>query len=546
MKRLFLSGVAIAACFGLATDAKAQYGANYQYSSYGAGLQEAAGSGTRLQEAAGSGTRLQEAAEEAVQSTQRAVEQAERAVSPSDLPLVENYQNGQPRQVPAVPAPVYGNGCPPGGAYGQGYGQGFQGQGFQGQGYANPGAVYSTPAPTYSTPAPGVVTPAPAGTTYNPGVSSVYNPNSGPVYNSAPVYSSGPVYNGGGFVDTGIGTPYTEYVGGGAAGLVGGGGLQSNSRNRVFGIRGLLFSLDNEDDFGFGRNSAGRSLFSTDADHDFFGGFEASYASRGSNGVGWEASYFGLFPDHADANLNAQAGGSLFSNLPGTRDVQLGGASVFDILNAASEWRLQRDTEIHNVEINLLRNAGQTRSFFKGTTNVEWIAGIRWLKFSEGLSFQSVNFGQPAFPEFTFYNLDVENNLVGAQLGLRLERAMGKRGSFSLGSKFGVFNNDIHTTQLIFDQNINLATVPSGPIDYSFGARKDEVATLGEFDFGFNYQVSQSVRANIGYRVIGITGLGLAADQIPANFNDTQEIQRVKSNGSLLLHGFHFGFEKCF
>jgi hypothetical protein len=40
-----------------------------------------------------------------------------------------------------------------------------------------------------------------------------------------------------------------------------------------------------------------------------------------------------------------------------------------------------------------------------------------------------------------------------------------------------------------------------------------------------------------GYRFVGISGVALTTNQIPQSFGDMFAIEKVHSNGSLLLHG---------
>jgi hypothetical protein len=451
MKRILLSGVAIAASFGLATTASAQTGSNYHYSSYGYTHQEAA------QDAVG------------------------QAASPSDAPTpaVPGVPGAmQAPTVQAAPPSLQAAGCDAGGSWGSIYGAGYGGVG---GGCDNGGCA------------------------------------------------------NGGCADGGCA--------GGGCGLGGIGSgdlLHSRDRNVVFGIRGLIFDRDYEDDRGLGSNAAGQYFFSTQADHDVMGGFEANLASRNCSGFGWEINYFGLYPDDADVIF---AGPPLFSDLTAFQAVDLAGVSVWDALNNASSWRLYRSTEIHNLELNLLRNGGQTCGLLGGTANIEWIAGLRWFRFDENLRLAA---NGAAAPFLTLYDVETHNDLLGVQLGARIERCICDNWTWTFGTKFGLYNNDIDSCQWIQDGNGTVATVPSGPVNYSFKSDKDDIATLGELDFGLNCQFNPCTRFNFGYRALGITSIALAADQIPYNGNDTEEIQRIKSNGNLLLHGFYFGLERSF
>lgn len=353
-----------------------------------------------------------------------------------------------------------------------------------------------------------------------------------------------------GSCDTGC----SSYLDGGSAGNCGGGGcgvgsgvIHGNSRNITFGLRGLIFTRDYEDDRGLGSNAFGESLFSTSADHDSMGGFETFFGSRGCNGSGWEVGYWGLYPDRADTTF---AGAPLYTELPGLSQVDLRGADVATILNTSDTWRLYRFNEFHNLEFNLLRNAGSVQGFCGGCTNIEWLAGLRWFSFREDMRLAAFN-TTGTYPLQTNYDVNVDNNLIGFQLGARADRCLSNCLSLSLGFKFGVYQNDIQHFQAIRAGNGENSTIGgAGPYagdDYGFGPAKKEVSTLGELDLGINWNFRPCWRMSVGYRAVGVAGVALAPDQIPySNFEDAADINRINSNGDLLLHGAYFGIEHSF
>ncbi len=441
MKCTIFTAVVVAASFGLAMSASAQYQNNSKYSSYGYQPQEAPAD--EIQE-----------------------------VSPSDVPM-QPKTNDEPSSVMAEQhAPM------------------------------QPSALYQ----------------APAGSSH--------------ASSSGCASSSGSAGYGGG-CDSGH------------CGVGGGGLVRGSDRNVVFGLRGLVFERDYEDDRGLASNSLGQSLFSTDNEIDTLGGFETFIGVRNCSGIGWEFSYFGLFADRTDVTFS---GAPLYTNLRGLGDLDLIGSDVAATFDTSDNYRIYRFNEIHNAEFNLLHNAGCAPTFRCGSMNVEWLAGIRWFKFSEDYRITANNF-LTTYPAQTLYDLEVENNLVGVQLGARAERCLRNRLSLSLGAKFGVYNNDIYTRQSITDGNGTFATAAVGPYagsDYALSSTKDEVATLGELDLGLNWQFAECWRANVGYRVIGVSGVALAPEQIPYNFADFDNTNRIRSNGDLLLHGAYFGVEKAF
>ncbi len=340
--------------------------------------------------------------------------------------------------------------------------------------------------------------------------------------------------------------PYSGDCGTAGGCAVGAPVIHSNSRNITFGLRGLVFERDYEDDRGYGSNAFGEYLFSTSADNNTMGGFEFFLGSRNCNGSGWEIGYWGLFPDRSDVTF---AGPPLYTAIPELSGVDLRGAAVDQIFNSADTWRAYRFNEFHNLEFNLLRNAGAVRGFCGGCTNIEWLAGLRWFNFREDMRLAAFNTAA-GFPTQTNYDFNVENSLVGFQLGARADRCLSNCFSLSLGFKFGVYQNDIYHFQAIRAGNGENATVGgAGPYagnDYGFGPAKKEISTLGELDLGVNWMFRPCWRLTVGYRAIGVAGVALAPNQIPYNFEDSAEVNRINSNGDLLLHGAYFGIEHSF
>ncbi len=341
----------------------------------------------------------------------------------------------------------------------------------------------------------------------------------------------------------------SAYGSGGCSGgsAVGADLLHSRTRNMTFGLRGLIFTRDYEDDRGYGSNAFGEYLFSTSADHDSMGGFETFITSRGCNGSGWEIGYWGLYPDRADVTFG---GPPLNTALTGLSAIDLNGSAVDATFNTADTWRAYRSEEFQNLEFNLLRNAGNVRGLCGGCTNLEWLAGIRWFKFNEDMRLAAFN-TTAGYPQQTYYDTEVENNLIGFQLGARADRCLTSCLSMTLGFKFGVYNNDIYHRQSIRAGDGTNATIGgAGPYagdDFAVGPRKTEVSTLGELDLGVNWNFRPCWRASVGYRAIGVAAVALAPDQIPySNWEDLADVNRINSNGDLLLHGAYFGLEHSF
>jgi len=150
-------------------------------------------------------------------------------------------------------------------------------------------------------------------------------------------------------------------------------------------------------------------------------------------------------------------------------------------------------------------------------------------------------------PDFFSFQSQIDNDLVGFQLGCRNEicltkklRAFGRVGA-------GIFNNRVTSQQNFFDQDgvgavFNEQQNAGQP--FGFNDRQDDLAILGELEAGVTAQISQRARLRFGYRALGVAGVALAGDQIPVDFRRAQQ-RGVNTNGSLLLGGGFVGIEFC-
>lgn len=337
----------------------------------------------------------------------------------------------------------------------------------------------------------------------------------------------------------GSGTQYGKYFDASADCNVNAG----RSANWVVGVNGLAFRRDYEDDVGLSAVPANLSQYlnSTSAKMGTMGGIEAGIARRDCDGSGFEARYWGLYPGTSDAGL----AGSPYTNLTGLSQVEFGGFPVTQIYNRSVTHFVYRDNTFHNFEFNLLRSLGTTDC---GKRSWEWLAGFRYFSFDESLRYATFTQNATYPPEF-YYDNCVYNDLYGFQVGARSERCLNSRLGYQFGTKVGIYGNHIEACQSIHNGYQAFAEISSGPYaarDYAFESSKNDFSMMGELSLGLTYQLSCNWRAIGGYRALGVSGVALAPDQIPYNFTDAQDIARIKSNGSLILHGSYFGLERCF
>ncbi len=406
---------------------------------------------------------------------------------------------------PVPVAPVYGNqgaSCGVDGGYGQGYGNG---QAYGVPGYAAPG--YTAPSCGVSGyGAPGYAAPGNAGASLGQG--SYFDGNS---------------------CGANVGT--FDNI------------SSTRSMNWVLGTRALFFTRNGEAPIALGRNNFD-TLWSTENDYGTMPGAEVSLIGRNCNGRGIEARYWGLFPSGRTVGMfdgmpETYLTGFQYFLLPPDPD------NLLDFFNNADEYEIYRNNEVYNVELNALKNAGSFTSRGGRAASYEWIAGFRWFQFNEDYRFSALDFS-PMPNERVDYELGTRNTLLGFQLGGRSEVCVTDRLSFIGGTKIGLFNNRSCAYQRIMNENGEFAYHNGSGVDYDYWAQRDNLAMIGELDLGIAYRFSQRVRANVGYRLIGINGIALAPNQIPRNFENENEIYRINSNDSLILSGGYAGLEMCF
>ena len=320
-------------------------------------------------------------------------------------------------------------------------------------------------------------------------------------------------------------------------------GSDNGGVNRVGGVFGVILRRNYEDPVRIGA-AGGRDIFSDDIQNGDVSGVGASLASRKADGSGSELIYWGLSDEVRETFDNPN-----FFSIGQFEDLNLDGNTVFQTFNNATSISVFRDFEINNFEANLLRNGGNytTRSGKSG--NFELLGGFRLFQFDESLRIIGNGTTSLGRPGTTEYRSEADNFLLGGQMGARNEICLGKRLRFTSGVNVGVFNNRSETRQQIFDQDLVKATIASGVNageDFYFEDTQDDVAIMGELKVGLAYQISDSWRYHVGYQVLGVGGVALAADQIPVNATDAGLLSRSRTNQSLLLQGLYFGGQTCF
>ena len=237
-------------------------------------------------------------------------------------------------------------------------------------------------------------------------------------------------------------------------------------------------------------------------------------------------------------------------------EVEFGGVNGVTYFDNAEEHRLWRRDEIHNIEINLLRNRLFGDSCSCGQFDCRWLLGARFFRFKESLAFGSLEqgcvWGGNGGINEAYLRDEITNSLIGGQMGLDFAwNSSCNRFRVFASPRMGIYNNQIHNYFQLYrgDGTVAQPTAASGMVGiahYPVNSLTNCVSFLGQVDVGASWRFAPRWSASIGYRVMVATGVGLADNQIPHYIVDTPEIADIDRNGELVLHGAFAGVEYNF
>lgn len=243
---------------------------------------------------------------------------------------------------------------------------------------------------------------------------------------------------------------------------------------------------------------------------------------------------FVSFTHPARVGTPLTVGNVLFGANPGT-----------DFFDDSEGHRLWRRNELHNVEVNLVRNPALFASAMPW--DVDWSLGMRWFHFEENLIFAGVAggfvWGQDPTSE-AYLNDLITNDLLGFQFGFDASYYRYANWRIFVAPRFGIYGNHIdHVFRAYRGDGVVASPDPvSGVVGtYPVRSSKDTVSFLTQVDLGVEWAFARGWTARAGYRLLAVTGMGLADNQIPPYIVDIPEIADIDVNGELILHGGYFG-----
>jgi hypothetical protein len=141
------------------------------------------------------------------------------------------------------------------------------------------------------------------------------------------------------------------------------------------------------------------------------------------------------------------------------------------------------------------------------------------------------------------YDIDIENDLVGPQVGWTMNYGYGCKCNFFVNSTFGIFENHMDQTQRMWSGGGGTIRFAGTGESFNVHSTKDDVAFLGELRVGAAYDVTCHWRGVVAYRAVALTGIATSTGQIPDNFSSRAEVAQINSDNSMIIHGIQVGAE---
>jgi len=284
-------------------------------------------------------------------------------------------------------------------------------------------------------------------------------------------------------------------------------------------------------------SNADQVLNTANAKADWTGGGEFTIGRCFGCGNKLDVTYWGLWQLKGSASVtdpNNNLGTPLDTTNGG---LTLNGQTADSFYASSHETLIQRSDQVNNVEVNWSYNP--TAADCSCGVSSTWLVGLRYFRFGEDLLWTSVaggdTFGEDGGADQAVLQFKCKNDLLGFQVGNRLDWKFCDRCGIFLGTKGGIYGNDAST-------QANWYT-GSGVSGFAYSGHKDTVSFIGQADLGLTYDINCRCSATLGYRVVAATGLALSDNQIPAFLAAQSDMQDVKTNGDLVLHGAFAGIE---
>ena len=307
-------------------------------------------------------------------------------------------------------------------------------------------------------------------------------------------------------------------------------------------VGGLVMTRDQPNKYWTTYNQANNDdqvLNTANANAHWDGGGEVTIGRCFGCGNKLDVTYWGIWQLKGSASVTDPTN-NLGTPLDTTNGgLTLNGQTADSFYASSHETVIQRNDQVNNIEVNWSYNP--TAADCSCGVSSSWLVGFRYFRFDEDLLWTSVaggfTYGEDGGADQADLQFRCKNDLYGFQVGNRLDWKFCDRCGIFLGTKGGIYDNNASTE--------STWSTGSGVNGFAYSGHKDTVSFIGQADLGLTYDFNCRWSATLGYRVLFATGLALSDNQIPAFLAAQSDMQDVKTNGDLVLHGGFAGVSFC-
>lgn len=252
-------------------------------------------------------------------------------------------------------------------------------------------------------------------------------------------------------------------------------------------------------------------------------GFDYEYGGRVTVGRipnclnGWEASFTGQL-DWSMGGAISVPGGTIDTFLRPSGSIAATDLSAFNDTTIASTQRY--DAEYWSVELNAVS---------LGWDYTKCIYGLRYLQYDELFQYNALNNAGDA----GYLRSEVENRMVGFQVGMDLLYPIGRHAFTDFRSRVGGFVNFLDS---------GFGVINAGNTIVGNSHSREDLAGLAELSLGVRYQLGQMLAVRAGAEIWYLTGIGAADDQFTVAISPVSGI-RARADDDFLLTGLSVGAE---
>ncbi len=279
-------------------------------------------------------------------------------------------------------------------------------------------------------------------------------------------------------------------------------------------------------------------LSSNQLQSTFAPGIRLLYGQYGEGeSVGWETGYIGLWNMYSHSQVDSpgsvlQAPGGLGFASPAYRD--------------ASHATFTGVTSLQSADVNLVLHsydggfdrlsprAAQRCDWYDGG-HLDWLAGFRWADLEDSAQLGFIPSGGTSA---NTYSARTTSNLFAGQVGVR-GRMEFQEWALESWIKIGLAGTSVSQSQSFYDQ-----LAPDSPFRTPRSGWHGGVGMISDANLSAVWRMNRVWGVRMGYNLMWLTGVGLAADQL--NFSANQGPSTgtaIDSTGSLALSGVNAGLE---